>query len=63
MALLSGQGRAHHGEILSEATKLAENGQLVPRVDPREFTLSDAHHAHSAITDRKAAGKVVISVR
>jgi NADPH:quinone reductase-like Zn-dependent oxidoreductase len=63
MPLLSGEGRAHHGEILSEATKLAEAGLLVPRVDPAEFPLSATGAAHEAMTSRKASGKVVVTVK
>jgi NADPH2:quinone reductase len=61
LPLLSGEGRAHHGEILREATKLVEAGRLVPRLDPRRFTLSSIGEAYAAQRDR-AAGKVVIDV-
>ncbi len=63
MPLLTGEGRAHHGEILAEATKLAEAGHLVPRVDPTEFPLSSAGDAHAAMTSRKASGKVVVTIK
>jgi NADPH:quinone reductase-like Zn-dependent oxidoreductase len=39
LPLLTGQGRMHHGEILREATKLIEAGKIVPRLDPRHFSL------------------------
>ncbi len=63
MPLLSGEGRAHHGEILAEATKLAEAGLLVPRIDPTEFPLASVQAAHDAMTSRAASGKVVVSLR
>ena len=63
MPLLSGEGRARHGEILAEATRLAEAGHLVPRVDPAEFPLEAVGEAHDRVTDRKAAGKVVVTVK
>lgn len=62
LPLLTGEGRAHHGEIMAEATQLVEAGQLVPRLDPRRFTLDEAADAHAAIADRSAQGKVVIDV-
>ena len=34
LPLLSGEGRAHHGEIMAEATRLIEAGKLVPRSMP-----------------------------
>ena len=40
LPLLTGEGRKHHGDILAEATRLAEAGQLVPTLDPRRFTLA-----------------------
>ena len=60
--LLTGEGRRRHGEILEEATKLAEAGQLIPRLDPRRFTLATADDAHVAITDGSARGKIVVEI-
>jgi NADPH:quinone reductase-like Zn-dependent oxidoreductase len=62
LPLLTGEGRAHHGEIMREATRLAEAGQLRPRLDPRRFTLSNVADAHAAIADRSAAGKIVVDI-
>ncbi|MFX8000798.1 zinc-binding dehydrogenase, partial [Acinetobacter baumannii] len=60
LPLLSGEGRAHHGEIMREATRLADNGQLRPRLDPRRFNLAGVADAHAAIEDRSARGKIVV---
>ncbi|MBC3478033.1 zinc-dependent alcohol dehydrogenase family protein [Pseudomonas taiwanensis] len=60
--MLSGEGRAHHGEILREATRLAESGQLKPIVDERRFTLSEAHAAHDLVESGTSTGKVVIDI-
>ncbi|WP_198961026.1 zinc-dependent alcohol dehydrogenase family protein [Bradyrhizobium sp. UFLA03-84] len=62
LPLLTGEGRVHHGEILREATRLVENGKIVPRLDPRHFTLATIADAHAAIRDRTATGKVVVDV-
>lgn len=62
LPLLTGEGRAHHGEILREATTLIEAGKLVPRVDPRHFTLAAVDEAHRALARGDAAGKIVIDV-
>ena len=62
LPLLTGEGRAHHGAILREATRLVEAGQLVPRVDPRHFTLDSVDAAYRAITAGPAAGKIVVDV-
>ncbi len=61
-ALISGEGRAHLGEIMREATALAERGQLRPNVDPRVFTLQEVEDAHAAMADRSAKGKLAVSV-
>lgn len=62
LPLLTGNGREHHGEILREATRLAEAGQLKPLLDPRTFTLDTAAQAHTAVEAGKTAGKIVVDV-
>jgi NADPH2:quinone reductase len=62
LPLLTGEGRAHHGEILREATRLAEAGEIVPHVDPRHFSPASVDEAYRAIESRGAAGKIVIDI-
>lgn len=62
LPLLTGKGRAHHGEILRQATQLAEANQLRPVVDPRHFTLETALFAHEAVEQGKAVTKIVINL-
>lgn len=62
LPLLSGNGRAHHGAILREATRLVEAGQVKVRLDPRHFALADAGAAHQAIVDGTATGKLVVEI-
>ncbi len=62
LPLLTGEGRAHHGEILAEATKLAEAGKLAPALDPRRFTLATVSDAYRAIEIGAARGKLVVDV-
>jgi NADPH:quinone reductase-like Zn-dependent oxidoreductase len=62
LPLLTGEGRAHHGEILCMATKLAEAGKLVPKLDSRHFTFADVNEAHDALRTQAAAGKIVIEM-
>lgn len=62
LPLLTGEGRAHHGEILAEATRLAEAGQLVPTLDPRRFALATVCDAYRAISDGTGRGKMVVDV-
>lgn len=59
--MLSGDGRAHHGDILRQVAALAEVGKLRPVVDPRRFTLDTAMAAHDAV-EQGAQVKVVIDV-
>jgi len=63
LPLLTGEGRAHHGEILAEAARLIEAGQLMPSLDPRRFTLETVGEAHRAIMDGTARGKLAIELR
>jgi NADPH2:quinone reductase len=60
--LLSGKHRAHHGEMMREATRLAEAGKLVPHLDPRRFDLGSAELAYDAITNATARGKIVVEI-
>jgi NADPH:quinone reductase-like Zn-dependent oxidoreductase len=62
LPLLTGEGGTHHGEILREATRLAEAGKLVPKLDDRRFALADVNAAHEAIRTQTAAGKVVVEM-
>ncbi len=62
LPLLTGEGRAHHGEILAEATKLAEAGKLASALDPRRFTLATVNDAYRAIEAGAARGKLVVDV-
>jgi NADPH:quinone reductase len=62
LPLLTGEGRPHHGEILREATRLAEAGQIAPRLDPRHFTLDAVGDAHEAVKSRSNSGKVVVDI-
>ncbi|MBV8657728.1 MAG: zinc-dependent alcohol dehydrogenase family protein [Burkholderiales bacterium] len=61
-ALLTGKHRVHHGEMLWAATRLAEAGQLVPRLDPRRFDLHSAEQAYALLTEGRAQGKVVVDI-
>jgi NADPH2:quinone reductase len=63
LPLLTGEGKAHHGEILREATRLAEAGMIKPIVDSHCFGLDDVHAAHTLVEDRQAQGKVVVSIQ
>jgi NADPH2:quinone reductase len=60
--LLTGVGGEHHGEILLEAARLAEAGQVAPLVDARRFTLESVGEAYGLIRDRGARGKLVVEI-
>ena len=62
MPMLSGKGRAHHGDILREATKLVEAGKLTVLLNPKRFTFETAMEAHLAVESGAAVGKSVIDV-
>jgi NADPH:quinone reductase-like Zn-dependent oxidoreductase len=60
--MLTGRGRAHHGDILREASKLAEAGKLKPLLQPERFTFETALQAHVAVESGKTVGKVVVEI-
>ena len=62
LPLLSGRGRAHHGEILAQAATLADAGLLTPMVDPTPYYLETVADAHRAVETGGSSGKVVVRV-
>jgi NADPH2:quinone reductase len=62
LPMLTGQGRAHHGEILREASRLVSAGNIVPHIDPRHFNFETAAEAHRTVEYREASGKVIVDV-
>jgi NADPH:quinone reductase-like Zn-dependent oxidoreductase len=62
LPLLSGEGRAHHGEIMAQATRLVEAGKLVPTLDARHFTLENVGDAYALIRDHATQGKLVVDI-
>jgi NADPH:quinone reductase-like Zn-dependent oxidoreductase len=62
LPLLSGEGRTHHGEIMTEATRLIEAGKLVPTLDARHFTLENVGDAYALIRDHATQGKLVVEI-
>lgn len=62
MPLLSGEDREHHGDIMREATKLAEAGKIVPKLDPRRFGLHNVQDAYALIERRQVNGKLVVEI-
>jgi NADPH2:quinone reductase len=62
LPLLTGEGRAHHGEILTEASRLAAADQLSTMVDQRRFTLATVGEAYRAMQDGAGQGKIVVEI-
>jgi NADPH2:quinone reductase len=62
LPLLTGEGKAHHGQILREATRLAEAGLIQTMLDARPFSLDTVGDAYALIEQRQAQGKVVIDI-
>src|ERR1700761_1111870 len=49
MPLLTGYGRSHHGEILSEIADLVDDGKLTPMLNERRFTGADLADAYAMV--------------
>lgn len=62
LPLLTGEGRAAHGRILSAAAELGEQGRLRPLLRDGEHLLDDADAALAAVAGG-GIGRVVVSVR
>jgi NADPH2:quinone reductase len=62
MPLLTGKGRDHHGEIMAEATKLADAGKLCPVLSAQRFKLAEGNAALDLVESGRAGGKVVVAM-
>lgn len=62
LPLLTGEGRHHHGEILTRASALTEQGLLTVRLDPQQFDFHQIEQAYDKVATAVNSGKVVVSV-
>lgn len=62
LPLITGKGRKHHGEILAQATLMAEAGQLRALLDDRRFTLENVNDAYAIVAAGQATGEVVVDI-
>lgn len=61
LPLITGEGRAHHGEILARATELVEGGRLRPLLNERRFSTEEIGAAHELV-ENGSLGKVVVEI-
>ncbi len=61
LPLITGEGRAHHGEILAQAAALAEAGKLRPLLNEQRFSTGEIGDAHASV-EAGALGKVVVEL-
>lgn len=59
LPLITGEGRAHHGEILAAAAQLADEGKLTPLLSAERFDASTISGAYSLVASG-SLGKVVV---
>jgi len=59
LPLITGYYRAHHGEILAAAAKLADQGKLRPLLSSERFSASTIAEAHALVASG-SLGKVVV---
>lgn len=59
--LLSGKGRAHHGDIMKRIGSLITAGTIRPLIDPVRFDFDQVAQAHERLESGRALGKIVIS--
>ncbi|QNI33857.1 zinc-dependent alcohol dehydrogenase family protein [Alloacidobacterium dinghuense] len=61
LPLLTGEGRAHHGEILTQAAALVEAGKLRPLLNDRHLSTAEIDTAY-ALVAAGPLGKVVVEL-
>ena len=62
LPLLSGEGLEHHGEILAEAARLADQGLLRPWLDAHRFGLDETEQAYALLGSGTARGKIAVDI-
>ncbi len=61
LPLLTGCGRAHHGEILRDAAALADRNQLKPLLAEQHFGKHEIANAYETVA-HGSKGKVVVEL-
>ena len=61
LPLITGEGRAHHGEILAHITALVESGELKPLLNDHVISATYIDTAH-VLVESGAIGKVVVEL-
>ncbi|WP_202866489.1 zinc-binding dehydrogenase [Flavobacterium cupreum] len=60
--LLSGEGREHHGEIMKNATQLANSGQLKPEVNPKDFSFENIEEAYNGLENHTFKNRAIVLI-
>jgi NADPH2:quinone reductase len=61
LPLITGEGRAHHGEILAQIAALVETGKLKSLLNDHIISAADINSAHTLV-ESGAIGKVVVEL-
>jgi NADPH2:quinone reductase len=61
LPLITGQDRAHHGEILARAAALADAGKLRPLLSDQQFSPANLAEAYARV-EAGSVGKVVVTM-
>ena len=61
LPLITGEGRAHHGEILAHITTLVEAGKLKPHLNDHVISVAGIDSAYTLV-ESGAVGKVVVEL-
>ena len=59
--MLYGVGRAHHGDILTEATELVDSNELSPLLDEESYRFDEVGAAHKRVESGEQIGKVTLT--
>jgi NADPH2:quinone reductase len=60
--LITGEGRAHYGDILFQVKKLVEDGYVKPLLHKEVFSLDKISQAHALLESGKQQGKIAVQI-
>ncbi|GAB4201704.1 MAG: zinc-dependent alcohol dehydrogenase family protein [Wenzhouxiangellaceae bacterium] len=63
LPMITGQGRAHHGEILRQVAELVDAGRLKPLLNQQRYRFAEVNEAHAAYAANRYLGKIVLENR
>lgn len=61
LPMITGAGRSHHHDILTQIAGMVDEGQITPLIHEESFTFAQANEAHALFASGKHLGKIILT--